>query len=173
MGSTLGVKYDLILGLHSYLRTLVWNVLQACLGVPAIGSNSKKKWKSNYAFFPTETPDHCLLTFLKACGVVGGDAFSPLAPVLCRSWTKKLATPMSLLSTVHCGQYDTSTWYVAFEYRLDYIYCMRHSWRTQFGATSLIDRLVDRWRCTFSQPRVQGSIVRECTLKLSDFPQGT
>ena len=104
MGSTLGVKYDLILALRrqafQYLRETFYRhafeYLQTCLGAPAVGS-SRKKMK-RYVF-PTETPAHCWLLWRP---VVGGDTFSPLAPVL----GPEQNTWLSPSCTVRGGQYS-------------------------------------------------------------------
>ena len=66
MGSTLGVKYDLILALRSEpsLRMYALKILQACLGVPAIGSVQKKMENKVFSYGNASL----LLTFMKASG---------------------------------------------------------------------------------------------------------
>ena len=135
-----------MLTLRSYLvdlRMFAWNILQTCLGVPAIGSfrkKMKKKWKKNEKkSYGNAWP---LLTFLEACGRWGrGDTFSPLYSASPRSWTKRLA--MSPSSTVHM------TWQSLWYYRYSTVnlwhssvYCMRHLWRTHFFGAMSLNQLV-------------------------------
>ena len=77
MGSTSGVQFDLILCLRSqFLEYLCTKKIQACFGVPAAGSISKKAWGKK-RLLPPDTPDWCWL-FLRP--VVGWDTASPLVP---------------------------------------------------------------------------------------------
>ena len=105
VGSSFWVKFYLILNIgKSDLQMFAWNVLQPCLGVPAVASFTKKN-KS-----PTEAPDNF---WPFRWPVVGGDTFSPLAPIL--GPEKKVAMPPS--STVHGVQYDTK--YLVCNIRID------------------------------------------------------
>ena len=75
------------------------SVCTAHVGVPVVASFRKKD--EGKTVFPTETPDHFWHLFM-AC-VVGGDTFSPLAPLL----GPVFFLVRSFFFTVHGGEDDT------------------------------------------------------------------
>ena len=78
LGSSFCVAFHLVFKIgRSDLRMYAWNFLQTRLGVP--GSRLVQKQNGEKKSFPTETPDQ-----FRPCWwpVVGGDTFSPLAPIV-------------------------------------------------------------------------------------------
>ena len=115
--------FYLILNIRrSDLRMFAWNVLQACLGVPAVASFRKQKWKRyTWYILSMDTPDHSWPFWWPVAERVGlnssPDHFWPFWwPAAGRGTFSPLAA-MSPSSTVHGGQYDNK--YLVCNIRID------------------------------------------------------
>ena len=93
IGSTFGDKYDLILALSQIFEYLCEPICRRALEYLQSARSEKNKIK---LVFPMGRPDHCWAFWRP---VVGGDTFSPIAPVLGPEQKKNwLCHPLPLLS---------------------------------------------------------------------------
>ena len=144
MGSTLGVKHDLILALRIQILEYL---LETFTGMPWSTYNrlvQKKKMKKR-SFFSTETAGHYwpLLTLLEACGRRGHVCATCATPRPC---TQKKGFVFHLLPLLLFMAVS-----MILKMWRSNSHCTRRSWRTEFGTISL-NQLVDHANYTRTAP---------------------